>query len=235
MAQLIELNGVQKFEPRGDRQGPEVQDIFYTLPDREPAGEEVSAYRAAVAALNKYFKGKVNVPYERYVFRNLVQGTDSIDHFITKLKQQAKFCNFGNEDEQIPDQIIEKCASQKLRIRLLEKGQDLTLDQLRAIAQSLETSQSHAVQMEKNSICGNSSRTGEIHKISPKSKGRRQPKTCFNCGREGHFGRDSECPARGQKCKSCGKVGHFAARCRSRNGQHAGRSKGHNSSANDRH
>lgn len=32
----------------------------------------------------------------------------------------------------------------------------------------------------------------------------KQVKTCFNCGRESHFDRDSKCPARGRKCVKCG-------------------------------
>ena len=37
---------------------------------------------------------------------------------------------------------------------------------------------------------------------------------CFNCGEEGHYARDEECPARGQKCSRCGRRGHLEVPCR---------------------
>ena len=38
---------------------------------------------------------------------------------------------------------------------------------------------------------------------------------CYGCGKEGHFAKDSVCPARGQVCKKCKKRGHFAVCCKS--------------------
>ena len=41
-------------------------------------------------------------------------------------------------------------------------------------------------------------------------------KTCHRCGRAGHFGRDSNCPARGQFCHRCGLERHFQEQCRTK-------------------
>lgn len=128
--------------------GEDVQYMYYTL--QEGTGDTV--YDKPRDALNKYFKGKINVPYERYCFRNMCQDEDNIEQFITRLRQQAKLCKFDNLDEQIRDQIIEKCKSHKLRTRLLEKGHQLTFEQLRTTAQTLEMSETQAKRMESPSV-----------------------------------------------------------------------------------
>ena len=48
--------------------------------------------------------------------------TESVDQFVTRLKQETEHCHFYNADEQIRDQVIEKCRSSHLRRKLLEKG-----------------------------------------------------------------------------------------------------------------
>ena len=45
----------------------------------------------------------------------------------------------------------------------------------------------------------------------------RSGKTCFSCGKAGHFSRDPCCPARGRKCSNCSMYGHFAVCCQSLN------------------
>lgn len=56
--------------------------------------------------------------------------------FITILRQKALYCKFGDSiNEMIMDQVIEKCSSNRLRRKLLERG-----EQLVEIAQALENS-----------------------------------------------------------------------------------------------
>ena len=42
----------------------------------------------------------------------------------------------------------------------------------------------------------------------------RSGKSCFSCGKKGHFARDSCCPAKGRKCGKCSKYRHFASCCK---------------------
>lgn len=50
-------------------------------------------------------------------------------------------------------------------------------------------------------------------------------KTCFSCGKEGHFSRDRNCPAKGRKCSKREKYGHFARCCKSGFKQHSAQTK----------
>jgi hypothetical protein len=51
---------------------------------------------------------------------------------------------FADVDENTRDQVIEKCSSKRLRRKLLERH-NVTLQQLREIAQSLEASEKQAL------------------------------------------------------------------------------------------
>ncbi|XP_071959466.1 uncharacterized protein [Antedon mediterranea] len=101
--------------------GMSVQDIYDCLTEENGTNE----YDVVVNTLNKQFAMKTNVPYERYCFRKLTQGDDETIHqFINILRQHAAKCEFddANVDELIRDHVIEKCKSNRLRLKLLEKG-----------------------------------------------------------------------------------------------------------------
>ena len=104
--------------------GMEVQEVFETLTDPDaPAGEDDDAYKAAPRTLDAYFTPQVNVPYERHIFRPMKQEEhDTVDQFVVRLSNQAARCEFGaTKNEQIRDQIIDKCKSTELRRKLLVK------------------------------------------------------------------------------------------------------------------
>ncbi|XP_062578525.1 uncharacterized protein LOC134240455 [Saccostrea cucullata] len=170
----------------------------------------------SVKTLDKHFENKVNVPYERYVFRKILQTeSETVVQFITKLRQQAVYCDFTNQDEQIRDQVIEKCRSHKIRAKLLEKGKNLTLEQLRTIAATFEMTETQARHMDTEIVASVNRIQGHREKTDTQ-KHRFQYKKCFRCGREGHFAKDVSCPARNKECRKCGKVGHFIKCCQTK-------------------
>ena len=63
------------------------------------------------------------MPYKRHLFHTTDQfSSETINQYVTKLRQRAEYCDFGtNIDEQIRNQVIEKCLSHMLRRKLLEK------------------------------------------------------------------------------------------------------------------
>lgn len=134
--------------------GMKMQDIYFTFPAARDPGQDETEYDVAMEQLDNYFRPRVNTPFERHGFRLMTQEqTESVDQFVTRLKQKAEHCNFDNADEQIRDQVIEKCRSSHLRRKLLEKGGDLTLEQTLTTARAFEQSQQQTSGMEggKNS------------------------------------------------------------------------------------
>lgn len=67
--------------------------------------------------------------FERCQFNNEVQGNESIDSFVTRLRFGAQDCDFGNPDEMIRDRFVFGPNSPKIREKLIDVWKDLTLQQ----------------------------------------------------------------------------------------------------------
>ncbi len=81
--------------------GPDVQDIFSTLPDTG----DIKDYKKAVDAVNLYFIPMVDTTYARHCFRKLTQASG--EQFATRLRRAARDCGYGDEtDNQIRDEIL---------------------------------------------------------------------------------------------------------------------------------
>ena len=188
--------------------GEAVQEIFETLTDTG----EAKYYEKAVKALNDYFIPKVNSTYENHLFRSMEQHDgETVAQFVTRLRQVVKDCDYGDQAEnQIRDQVVQRCKSHELRKKLLEKGEKLTSELLLSTAVNHERVQSQLENMEgKKDV--NSVREKQEDKGKEPVKG-----TCYRCGKVGHFGRDSECPARGKTCHKCGGADHFGSQCKTK-------------------
>lgn len=121
--------------------GPKVDDIFDTL--HETGNDD--DYDKAVDSLNTYFKPKANPLYEVYVFRQARQDPgETLDHFVTRLRQLAKNCQFTDNDKEITAQVIMHCQSHTLRRQALCKGADLSLQKLLDTGRALEASEKQA-------------------------------------------------------------------------------------------
>ena len=100
--------------------GIDVHEIFATLSDPgQPFGgtDSSNMYERAPRTLNSYSAPQVNIPYERQKFRQMHQ-------------EDSETVDQEDRNEQIRDQVIDKCQSSKLRKKFLEKGQDLTLEKV---------------------------------------------------------------------------------------------------------
>ena len=65
--------------------GPNVQDIFDVLVNTGSAKD----YQKGEDALTRHFVTQINTPYERHLFREIVQGEDeTIDRFAVRKAQR---------------------------------------------------------------------------------------------------------------------------------------------------
>ena len=62
----------------------------------------------------------VNLTFDTYNFRQLYKKEgESLDKFMTRLRETAKRCNFDSIDLEIKYQIVQKCLSDRLRRKAL--------------------------------------------------------------------------------------------------------------------
>ena len=53
-------------------------------------------YAVCIRKLDHHFRSDENIPFERHVFRQLAPTDgESVDKFVVRLRQQARFCYFG--------------------------------------------------------------------------------------------------------------------------------------------
>ena len=192
--------------------GMDVQEIYFTL----AADAESATFEATVKVLDDYFVPKANVPFERHLFRQIVQESEeTVDQFVCRLRQRAINCEFGeNENDYIRDQVIDRCYSSKLRRKFLEKEGALTLDDLLRIARSQEAVDRQLKQYGTDQV--NNQLSDQVNAVGDKSDGKTRSgkgKKCFSCDQEGHFSGDRKCPARDRACRMCGVIGHFKVKC----------------------
>jgi len=207
--------------------GPEVQELYETLDDPgvDADGDGgAGEFAKTVRTLEAYFITKVNTPYERHVFRSLQQeNNETVGQFASRLKIQAANCAFARAEEDIRDQIIEKCVSDKLRRKLLEK-REIKLTEVLEIARATEAVDQHAKAFVRSFVEPAKGVVEPVESVrhvagNPRDKraqSRQQTTCCYRCGRNDHLQHSTECPARGAKCRKCQMIGHFAVCCKTK-------------------
>ena len=197
--------------------GEDLSDIFSTLCE-----EADTTYKLARVKLDAHFEPKVNLTYETYNFRKLVQEEgESIDKFVTRLKESAARCQFHDASREIKDQVVQKCLSERLRRKALRD--DPSLEALLKAARAMELSEAQASVMEKESNINKIRKPGKYSaNYKSKDKDSKNSKkegesSCFNCGNSWpHKGGQKSCPAHGKDCDKCGRKNHFARMCKNK-------------------
>ena len=209
--------------------GDKGRDVYNTWTLTNDEKKKLDTYYQRFKA---YVQPKLNPVFSRFKFNNEVQGQQSIEQFVTRLRLLAKDCQYNDADEMIRDRIVFGTNSAKIREKLINEGEKLTLDKAIQIAQNYEYSQEqlksmgttsqevHAVTSRSGNRdsrrmykTGHSTRQPEprLHSDTSSSHASSKPE-CSNCGYK--HTKKEKCPAYGKTCKLCSKRNHFARVCR---------------------
>ena len=174
--------------------GEQVYDVYQTIKDDNDDYDELKR------KLEEHFAPKQNTLYETYKLRQEKQlAHESLDHFVTRLKAMAEFCEFGAfKERELILQVLFGCKELELRRKILQKKTDeLSLDEILAIGRSIER-----VKVQEAEIRGEKNET--VNAVSSKRK-------CRSCGFD--WPHDGVCPAKEKKCRACNHIGHFKRCC----------------------
>lgn len=176
-----------------------------------------------------YCKPKSNKIYLRHIFRLRVQESEEpFEQFVTDLKLLIKECGYDESvhDDMIRDHIVFGIKSTKVREKLINEGDDLTLDKCINIARTNELSQKqlksmtagedpnvYAVKSKYPRKQHPSKKMHNTRSFSEKSKHDTHAVKCMICGYN-HAEKPS--PALGKKCRYCRKMNHFSQMCLAR-------------------
>nr|CAI5829935.1 unnamed protein product [Callosobruchus analis] len=205
------------------------------------ADEERHKLKIVLEKFDKYFLPKRNISYERFKFFTRKQmPTESIEQFVTDLKNKARSCEFGElKDSLIKDMLTCGLANTKLREQLLQDDEK-TLEEAIKFCLAVEKSKEQSVSMGmSNDVSVNQIRRSQHQKTSKNavtygenwkdlpstSGGWRGPSrhvrsrnqfpenggVSYKCGK---IHGKNKCPAFRKKCNKCWKFNHFSKVCR---------------------
>ena len=132
------------------------------------------------------------------------QESEKVENFVCRLKTKARACSYSeeNRDEQITFQMIKGLKWSEARRKLIEKGNNLKLEDAIKITMSHQAAVSNTSSFEQNSI------------DAVRRQNRPQQRNCSYCG-SSHPPR--KCRAYGKKCTKCGWPNHFEKMCQREN------------------
>ena len=178
--------------------GKDCHTIYKNLPMTE---EERKDPADILKKLTEHFEPTKNTIYERFLFNSCVQGSDPFDTFVSKLRQLAATCEYGElQDQLIRDRIVIGLNDQAQRARLLRE-KDLTLGKAISLCRSSEITSLHMQKMTQSE---------DVHFVKNKQKDKKWKRNCSFCC-ETHERR--KCPAFKHICTKCNQPNHFEKAC----------------------
>lgn len=207
--------------------GDKGRDIFNTWGLSDDDQKKLKCY---YDGYKSYVQPKLNPIFARFKFNNEVQGPSTIESYVTRLRLLAKDCSYTNTDEMIRDRIVFGTSSPRVREKLINEGEKLTLDKAIQIAQTFEYSQNQLKLMQaeisvaepqKSVNAVSSGRHGNKNKNFHKQKKQQQKHGAVDSDHKQQSGAGRGRPKGGNpsmqasKCGNCGfehsKSGHCPA------------------------
>ncbi|XP_055698689.1 uncharacterized protein K02A2.6-like [Phlebotomus papatasi] len=100
---------------------------------------------------------------------------------------------------------------------ILLSKENLTLDDIIRRVHSFGAVEDQSHQMDQTQATTSTAfDSTQVNQIQAKWRNNSHKEECSRCGRSGHNGKDSKCPALEKKCAKCQLRGHFAIKCRTR-------------------
>ncbi|UYV64177.1 K02A2.6-like [Cordylochernes scorpioides] len=170
---------------------------------------ETKPFDEIFALLNRHLAPTPRVIPARYNFFKSSQKDETISQFMATLRGLAEPCKFGSMlNEMLRDKLVVGVRSENLQKRLLQEGDDATLDTIYEIALSYEAAERDLLSMKKVDYAD-----ADVHDVKKLNS------ACSHCGRDNHL--SNKCFFKNAKCHECGKIGHIKPACKNRKTKYA--------------
>ena len=144
----------------------DLQDIWEALEASLPALAS-DPLEQCITALDAHFEVEANVPYERHQFRQMAQKQDeTVAQFVVRLQNQAQFCDFKDDADQIRDQLVQGLKDNELRQKMLETT-NISLKDAMTMASKKEISEVQSRDMRGQDASPNTPAQGDVEAIKP--------------------------------------------------------------------
>lgn len=228
--------------------GKQLQRVYENLPNVNKiplVSTQDNWYDVAVGKFDEFFEPGRQFILERCRLRKIRQEkNERFAHFVMRIRQQLADCGLEKYSTEVRsvlteifmvDIIVEGCASEELRRRILQR--DATLAEVEEIGSMMEgveqqvkdLSSLKAVEAQPEKVFQVEAKPGRMTApVNIKRKHERtfdDDVTCYSCGVKGHIASSKVCKARNQTCRKCNRKGHFEAVCRKRSTFRTGDSK----------
>ncbi|UYV79065.1 hypothetical protein LAZ67_17000981, partial [Cordylochernes scorpioides] len=187
-----------------------------------PEKLETKSFDEIIALLNRHLTPTPRVIPARYNFFKSSQEDKTISQFMATLRGLAEPCKFGSMlNEMLRDKLVVGVRSENLQKRLLQEGNDATLDKIYEIALSYEAAERDLLHrynyfefcrpvLSMKKVAYADANVHDVKKLNS---------ACSHCGRHNHL--SNKCFFKNAKCHECGKIGHIKPACKNRKTKYA--------------
>lgn len=130
--------------------GMDLQDVYFGIPGVASDETDEEPYKSAIKKLDECFTPTRHSTFERHLFWTLKPtANEDFGDFVTKTRQQANKCAFGQSDKEsrdiaVKDKVV-ACAPAGLQKKLLEK--EMSVDDMITVVRVYQSVEKAAEEM----------------------------------------------------------------------------------------